>query len=168
MYLIKQEETLSASVAINRDSFEKDTIEELELFNRRTESAKEILGGHIVLSPMFKLLEEITIPSIQYTKFGQETNEKGFVVNMEGVALDYRSIALQADMFNTTKGRSFENVLFSNLTKDKNNYITFNLSFTVSPDLLSYDKNNLSKQTENPSTSTSEGSTLEDLGTQTQ
>jgi len=167
IYLTKQEGSLSASIALNRDSFEKDTIEELELFNKRTSSAKEILSNHIILSPMFKLLEEITIPSIQYTKFEQETSEKGFVVNMEGVALDYRSIALQADMFNTTKGRSFENVLFSNLTKDKNNYITFNLSFTVSPDLLSYEKNSASEQTQSSDASTT-SSTLEGSGAVTQ
>lgn len=147
IYLIKQKETLSASLTLTRDSFEKDTIDELELFDRRTESAKQILSKHIVLSPMFALLGEITIPQVQYTSFEQKTNEKGFLVNIEGLASDYRSIALQADMFNSVKGRSFKNVLFSNLMKDKNNNISFNLKFNVEPDLLSYEKNNLLKQT---------------------
>ena len=43
-------------------------------------------------------------------------------------------------MFNSIKGRSFSNVLFSNLTKDKNNNINFDLKFNVSPELLSYEK----------------------------
>ncbi|MFA5773728.1 MAG: hypothetical protein WC908_03605 [Candidatus Paceibacterota bacterium] len=143
IYLTKQKESLSASLAIARDSFEKDTIDELALFDKRTESAKQILNGHIVLSPMFALLGEITIPQIQYTNFEQQTNDKGFLVNIEGLALDYRSIALQADMFNSVKGRSFKNVLFSNLMKDKNNNISFDLKFNIDPDLLSYEKNDL-------------------------
>ncbi|MFA5827715.1 MAG: hypothetical protein WC839_04485 [Candidatus Paceibacterota bacterium] len=159
IYLTKQKETLSSSLAITRDSFEKDTIDELELFDKRTESAKQILSNHIVLSPMFALLGEITIPSIQYTNFEQKTDEKGFLVNIEGMARDYRSIALQADMFNSVKGRSFKNVLFSNLMKDKNNNISFNLKFNVELDLLSYEKNDLLEQT-NPLS--------QDLGNQTQ
>lgn len=145
-YLIKQKTDLSASLSITRDSFEKDTIVELELFDKRTTSAKQILANHIVFSPMFALLGEITIPQIQYTDFSQQTSDNGFMVNMEGIAKDYRSIALQADMFNTTKGSSFKNVLFSNLTKDKNNNVTFDLKFEVMPELLSYEKNTLTEQ----------------------
>ena len=149
MYLTKQQDSLSSSLSVTRNSFEKDTIDELELFDRRTESAKQILSNHIVLSPMFSLLGEMTIPSIQYTSFEQLTNDKGFLVNIEGVAKDYRSIALQADMFNSAKGMSFKNVLFSDLTKDKNNNVSFNLKFNVDPSLLSYEKNFISEGTVN-------------------
>ena len=151
-YLTKQQESLSMSLAVTRDSFEKDTIDELELFNKRTESAKQILNNHIVFSPLFNLLGNITIPSIQYTNFEQQTNEKGFLVDIDGVARDYRSIALQADIFNSSKGSSFKNVLFSNLMKDKNNNIGFNLKFNVDPSLLSYEKNDLLDQTNTPIT----------------
>ncbi len=140
-YLNKQKESLSASLLIARDSFEKDTISQLELFDKRINITKDILNGHIILSPMFKLLGNLTIPSIQYTKFEHRTENDGFHVNLSGISSDYRSIALQADVFNTTKSRYFKNVIFSNLTKDKKNYVTFDVSFTVDPTLLSYEKN---------------------------
>lgn len=143
IYLTKQEGILSTSLTTTRDSFEKSTIDELELFDKRTESAKQVLNNHIVLSPMFALLGDITIPQIQYTNFEEKTDATGFLVNMQGLARDYRSIALQADMFNSPAGKSFTNVLFSNLVKDKNNNVSFDLKFNVSPDLLSYEKNNL-------------------------
>ena len=143
IYLNKQKESYSNSLTSARDSFEQGTIDELDLFNKRTESAKELLNKHVVISPIFKLLQEITIPSVQYTTFEQITDENGFLVKIEGVARDYRSIALQADMFNSTKGLSFKNVVFSNLVKDKNNNIIFDLKFNVDPALLSYEKNNL-------------------------
>lgn len=140
-YLIKQKEVLSASLSTVRDSFEKDTINELELYDKRVSAAKQILGSHIVFSPMFALIGNLTLPTIQYTKFDQKTDTDGFTVKMSGVSQDYKSIALQADVFNTAKGRSFKNVVFSNLTKDKNNNVTFDISFNVDPDLLSYEKN---------------------------
>jgi hypothetical protein len=142
-YLVKQEESLSASLAATRDSFEKDTIDELSLFNKRNETAKNILTGHLVFSPMFSLLGDVTIPLIQYTKFNQETSKNVTTVKIEGIAQDYRSIALQADMFNSKKASPFKNVVFSNIVKDKNNNINFNLKFNVDKNLLSYEKNSL-------------------------
>ena len=137
-YLAKQKEVLSSSLEKVRDSFERDTISELELFDKRASAAKQVLSSHIVLSPMFELLGTLTIPSIQYTKFEHQTNEKGFFVKISGLARDY-----QADVFNSTKGRSFKNVVFSNLTRDKSNNVGFDLEFIVDPSLLSYEKNSL-------------------------
>ncbi len=147
-YLIKEKQILSASLEKVRDSFEKDTIDELELYDKRVSSAKQVLNGHIVLSPLFKLLGDLTIAGVQYTKFDHQTNDKGFFVKMSGIARDYRSIALQADVFNTAKGRSFKNVVFSNLTRNKNGYVTFDIDFIVDPELLSYQKNLLLEQTQ--------------------
>ena len=140
-YLIKQEGNLSSSLTKTRDTFEKDTLEELELFNKRSESATKILAGHIVLTPFFNRLAEITIPSVQYKNFEYQAGNNAYTVSIKGLAKDYRSIAQQSDAFNTTKGRSFKNVLFSDLTRDKSNYISFNLSFEIEPELLSYEKN---------------------------
>lgn len=142
-YLVKQKETLSNSLIKVRDSFEKATIDELALYDKRVNTAKQILNGHVVLSPLFTLLGDLTIPEVQYTKFEHTTSDKGFSVKLSGVAADYRSIALQADAFNATKGRSFKNVVFSNLTKNKDNSVGFDLEFNVEPALLSYEKNSV-------------------------
>ncbi len=140
-HLINQKEILSASLLKVRGSFQKDIIDELELFDKRIKTSKSILNNHIVLSPTFKLLGDLTIPAIQYTKFEQTFTEKGFHVNLSGISKDYRSIALQADIFNTSRGQYFNNIIFSNLTKNKNNYVIFSLEFDIDPSLLSYEKN---------------------------
>lgn len=148
-YLVQQEKTLSTSLETVRNSFEQDTINQLDLYDKRISASKQILNNHIVLSPMFSLLGSLTIPSIQYTKFDYENNNKEFDVKMSGVAIDYKSIALQADVFNDAKGRYFKNVVFSNLTKDKNNNVNFDIDFTVDPELLSYQKDMLLEQATN-------------------
>lgn len=147
IYLNKQQESLSSSLAVNSDSFEKETIAELELFSKRTASAKEVLENHVVLSPLFSLLGEITIPQIQYTRFDEQIDDKGVIlIKISGVALDYRSIALQADVFSSKEGNSFKNVLFSNLIKNKNGNVSFELKFNVEPDVISYEKNSLNEE----------------------
>lgn len=142
-YLIKQEEGLSVSLTKTRDTFEKDTLEELEMFNKKSLAATQILSKHLVLSPFFARLSEITIPSVQYKNFDYQAGTNAYTVSIKGIAKDYRSIAQQSDAFNTAKGRSFKNVLFSDLTRDKNNNVTFSLSFDIEPDLLSYEKSSM-------------------------
>jgi len=156
LYLTKQKETLSNSLIISRDSFEKETINELDLFYQKSKTAREILENHVTLSSIFSLLGEITIPQIQYTSFDAQFGDKGILsVNISGIADDYKSIALQANVFNTTKASSFKNVLFSNLSKDKNNNVTFNLSFDIDSSLYSYEKNILSDSSISSSSSSS-------------
>ena len=140
-YLNKQIDSLSSSLALARDEFEKGTIDDLALFDKRTQTAKTILNSHIVLSPFFSLLSKITVPSIQYTGFNQETTETGFAFNLKGIAKDYGSIISQSNVLSGPDGASFQNVLFYDLSKNKDNNITFSLKFNIKPELLSYKKN---------------------------
>lgn len=141
-YLQNNKNQLSANLSKVRESFDKDTISELEMYDKKTSIAREILDNHIVVSPIFNVINELTLSSIQYTRFIQERRtDDNFIVRMSGIAKDYKSIALQADVFNTGKGQIFKNLIFSNLTKDKNNYVTFDLEFTVDPTSLSYAEN---------------------------
>ena len=140
-YLTKQKADLSTSINKVKDSFDQNTISDLELFNKRISASEDILSKHLVLSPMFELLGSLTIPAVQYTKFDHENVDNNFTVKMSGIAPDYKSIALQADMFNSAQGRLFKDVVFSNLNKDTNNNVTFDVTFNVDPSLLSYEKN---------------------------
>jgi hypothetical protein len=141
IYLTNQRGVLSQSLVKASDTFEQETISELELFDKRTTVSKQILSSHIILSPLFSLLGDLTVPAVQYTKFEHKTTDKGFAVSLSGTARDYKSIALQADAFNSAKGRSFKNVVFSNLTKEAiTGNVIFDIQFTVDPSLLSYSK----------------------------
>jgi len=155
-YLIKQKDSLSAVLLKARSTFDQSTIDELELFDKRSSTAKNLLDHHIVFSPTFKLLANLTIPTIQYTRFNLAVNRnKDYEVRLSGISKDYKSIALQSDVLNSTKNNYFKNVIFSNLTKDKKNYVTFDLEFTIDPALLSYEKNISLEQSQSPSTNSS-------------
>jgi hypothetical protein len=153
-YLTNQKIALSSSLVKVKDNFDKNTIEELQLFDKRSTTAKQVLTNHVVLSPLFSLLGEMTIPAIQYTRFSHDTVDKVFSVKISGVARDYKSVAQQADAFNGAQGKYLKGVVFSNLTKDKSGAVTFDLEFTVDPALLSYEKNVALDQVNNPTTDT--------------
>lgn len=148
--LQKNKNQLSADLLKKRDSFDKDTISNLELYDKRSTVAGNLLKKHIVLSPLFEVLNELTLPSIQYTKFEHTIDKDQFVVKISGLASDYKSIALQADVFNTGRGTMLKDLIFSNLSKNKNNYVTFDLEFTVDPELLSYSKNITNAKVQKP------------------
>lgn len=149
IYLTKQKEAIIVSLEKSQGSFEQETIMKLESFDKKTSAVKEILSKHKVLTPLFSILSEITIPNVQYTKFSHEGNMDKMVVKIEGLAKDYASIAQQSEIYNSSKGRFFSDVVFSDLTKSETgNTINFKLEFSIDPSLLSYEKQ-LSGNTEN-------------------
>lgn len=137
---------LQQSLSIAKDSFQLESISELQIFDKRMSASNQILASHTVLSPVFSLLSEITIPTIQFTRLSLEPGVDGktFTARLSGLARSYKSIAVQIDVFNGSKGRYFKNVVFSNLVlqNDKINkgYVSFDLSFTIDPTLISYEK----------------------------
>lgn len=146
-YLLNNKDQLSSSLSKIKESFDKDTISELELYDKRSTVAQQVLQGHVVLSPLFQAINDYTLSSIQYTRFSHSIISDVFVIKMSGIARDYKSIALQADVFNTNKAAMFKDLVFSNLTKDKNNYVTFDLEFSVDPKTLSYEEHIANKNT---------------------
>jgi len=58
---------------------------------------------------------------------------------MNGVAVGYRSIALQSDLFSTKDiGKNFIEPVFSNLTLDDKGNVIFDLEFSVDPSFVDY------------------------------
>jgi len=141
-YLNKQKTELSSELEVIKNSFNEDTISELETFGERISVSSEILSNHIVLSPMFEMIGDLTIPAVWFTSFNHQTTEDGFIVKMSGVSEDFRSIALQAEVFGDDEDHSFKNIVFSDIVKDTDsNLVTFDLQFEVDPSLLSYEEN---------------------------
>lgn len=152
-FMINKVASLEESMGIAKESFEPESISEMQLFDKRMNVSTQILSTHTVFSPVFTLLSELTIPSIQFTKFLIEPSSDGknVSVRMSGLAQDYKSIALQSQVYNGPKGKYFKDVVFLNLVlqNDKINkgYVGFDVTFNVDPTLLSYTKSILTNTT---------------------
>lgn len=133
--------SMEGTLTLAQNRFEPSKIVELQVLDKRLRAADEILSKHIVTSPIFKALEKITMKTVRYTKFNYElltekSTKTTVNVKMSGVAVGYRSIALQSDLF--AKNKNLIDPIFSNLTLDNNGNVVFDLEFSVDPSFVNY------------------------------
>ncbi len=133
--IVKMETNLNLVKA----SFEPSRIAELQVLDKRLNAATEILSKHVAITPLFKILEDVTMKRMRYTKFGYELGEgknSRVLITMSGVAIGYAPIALQSDLF--TKEKNLIDPVFSNLNLDEKGNVFFDLEFSVDPALVDY------------------------------
>ena len=58
------------------------------------------------------------------------------MVKTSGIAVGYKSVALQSDLF--TKNKNLIDPVFSNLSLDNSGNVVFDLEFSVDPSLVNY------------------------------
>ena len=124
-----------------KNRFEPSKIIQLQILDKRLKAATEILSNHVAISPIFKSLQAITMKTVRFTKFsysmGNEKNQNMINVKMSGLAVGYRSVALQADLF--SKNKFFIDPVFSNLSLDNSGNVIFDLEFSVDPVFVDYE-----------------------------
>lgn len=120
-------------------AFDPGTIQELITLDRRINTSMELLDKHMIISPIFDLLSDSTLTTVQFTDFKFETPDATsdeIKVELIGVAPGYKTIGLEEEAF--AKNQYIKNPVFSNLTLGTKGQVTFNVTFTVDPALLEY------------------------------
>jgi len=137
--VVKNNADMENSLTLAQNSFEPSKLTELQVLDKRLNAATQILSSHIAVTPIFTELGKITMNSVRFTTFtytlGADANSN-IDVKMSGIATDYRSVALQSDLF--AQDKNFLNPVFSNLTVDNNGNILFDLEFSVVPSFVNY------------------------------
>jgi len=134
----KKIDSRQSALALAKNRFEPARISQLQVLDKRLKAASEVLNGHITVSPIFKALEAITMKTVRYTKFNYvlgDRNER-VEIKLSGLAVGYRSIALQSDLF--AKNKNLIDPVFSNLTLDDKGNVLFDLAFSVDPSFVNY------------------------------
>lgn len=137
--LVKKITNLQSTLNLAKNRFEPSKITELQTFDKRLISSSEILSKHITIIPIFSALEQLTMKSVRYTNFSYSlgSDEKITInIKMSGVAIGYRSIALQSDLF--AKNKNLIDPVFSNLALDNSGNVLFDLNFSVDPSFVNY------------------------------
>lgn len=130
---------LANQVAKSKKSFEINLVNDLVSLDRTINYAELTVANHTVLSPVFDILETYTLDSVRLTKFDFKINDsKQMIVLLGGEARDYQSIALQAKKFNEIS--AFRSIIFSDFSINQREKTTFNVTLTVSPELLAFAK----------------------------
>lgn len=138
-------DTYVARIEKARNEIGVDFVSDMVSLQAKIESAQELLGKHVAVSPIFKAIQETTVQKVHYKDFNYslETNnellETMVVVKMNGVAPDYKTIALQADAL--AQNTFIKDPIISDIKNDNvTNTVSFLLEFKVSLEDVSYQK----------------------------
>jgi hypothetical protein len=141
--LVSKKVELEKSIEEVKNSIGTDFLSDMKRLTSRISGVKELVQGHVVVSPIFSALEATTLRSVQYKSFTYElkddpsTRTQVVGVSMDGVAKNYSTIALQSDAF--SQSSLIKNPVFSNLTvDDKSSSVNFKLDFDVAIADLSF------------------------------
>jgi hypothetical protein len=122
-----------------------DFVSDMITLQKKITSTQALLDNHVTISPIFMELQKTTVQKIQYTSFDYSvvtdslSQQKDVVVKMNGVAPDYKTIALQTDAF--SQSTFIKEPIISDLkNNDENKTVDFMLEFKVDPKDVSYDK----------------------------
>jgi len=119
-----------------KESFDPSLLKLFENLDRRLRAAGNLIDSHTTLSPLFGLLDQLTLKTVRYTYLSYVNNGSAAAVKLSGEAVDFPSIALQALEFN--KDGRLQNPIFSNLGVASSGRVTFDVSFNVDLRLVSY------------------------------
>jgi hypothetical protein len=130
---------MQTTLQLAQNRFEPAKIAELQLLDKRLRASSQILSKHITIIPVFSALEQLTEKTVRYTKFSYDIGtDKNPAINirMSGIAIGYRAIALQSDLY--AKNKNLIDPVFSNLTLDNTGNVVFDLDFSVDPAFVNY------------------------------
>ena len=143
--LTNQRDSLSIDIGNKTKTFDADFLRKVTVLDKRIKASNDVLAKHTLVSPIFTKLEQLSLKTIQFTKFEMSPSiapAAGPVsIKMSGKAVNYAAIAAESDVLagvNSNKNTYFINPIFSNLNLDDKARVSFDLTFSVDKDLVSY------------------------------
>lgn len=123
-------------------------IYDVKRLDTRLKTARMLLDEHIIVTPIFELLQNSTLKTVRFLSFDFSSIEGNNVkVSMKGEATSYSSVALLSDSFNQEK--SWRNPMFSDLNLSQNGTVTFSFTGSVDPSLVLYKTSFVPTESEN-------------------
>jgi hypothetical protein len=119
-----------------RKVFEPEFLNEIRRLDMRLSVSRLLLDQHVVLTPVFDILEQTVLPDVRYSRFSYSVSDGQVFVTAEGVARSFTSIAQQSNVLGRTV--SVRDHIFSDFQTDEMGNVGFQLALAFSPDVLLY------------------------------
>ena len=136
-YLSSQLEKDKATFVKTQEAFDTLTIDTLVKLDKRIESAKKILKGHVAILPVFDYLESKTLKNVRFKNMKLSFLEDNAVeITMKGEARNFSAVALQSDVF--AENKNFINSMISDIDLSPAGNVIFNFKTQIDPSMVSY------------------------------
>lgn len=129
--------SLRSQLASSEQTLDKETINNLIVFNDKLNLVKSLVWKHKVISRFMNSLASSTVSTVSFSSFDfNSVNQGNIKITMRGKAPSYGSLALQEDVF--SKNKYFKKIEFSDLTLSEQNMVSFTVSVDVDPEIVVY------------------------------
>lgn len=134
-------ENMSQSIDRVKEAIEPQLIENLADTDLRIETSQLLLNDHIIVSSVFRILEDLTLKTVRFSSFSFFISEDGEIkLLLTGEAKNYSSLALQSDVFGDEE--AMMEPIFSNLNLNDQGNVSFSFETPIKRSFILY-KNNL-------------------------
>lgn len=146
-YLLKVQVAYKTELANKEKQFDPALVGQLKQANFQIETAKKLLGNHIALSQIFGVIQELTVSYVRFVSLDfsgptSDSTSKDMSVKMEGYGIDLPAVAFQSDVLGKLEDYGLANVvsnaMVSDPSLDATGAVSFSLSATVNPSMMSY------------------------------
>ncbi len=134
--------SVNESLVRARNSFDQNTVKEFSRLNDKINASELLLKQHISPSVLFKVIGDVTLKNVRFINF-RYANAGGdkISISMNGEAVSYEAVALQASAFTNPKLRNvFRSPIFSDPDLGSNGRAVFTFTTGIDPILLNYYK----------------------------
>lgn len=135
-YLTKNIADMKATIERAEKAFEPSLILELVRLDTRLKVSSQLLTKHTVFSPLFRSIEQATLPEVSFNAFQFEYEEGIPQVQMKGIATRYTPIAQQSTVLG--QNNLIVDHIFSNFALTQTGRVSFDLNFALNPSLMLY------------------------------
>lgn len=136
-YLSKTLSDKKASLNLAQGAYEPGTIQDLARMDQRITAAKTLLSKHVAPSAIFAFLGAQTLEKVYFSSFSFTLGGDGSAkITLSGTADSFSTVALQSDQFGSNK--VLKDVIFSGIAVDAKGSVSFSVSATVDPSVISY------------------------------
>jgi len=138
-----------------RSGFDPALIDELDKLGARISTTKELLNNHIAFTPVFPIVESVTLTSVSFNsmniEYGESSNEDSpsgnsdnsrVIVNLSGTAPGYPTVALQSSEL--ASHDKIRNPVLSDFSLNNEGNVEFSVQFRIPEEELLYKNTNIS------------------------
>jgi len=133
-YLNRNIVSMNETIDRAEKAFEPSLILELVRLDTRLKVSSQLLAKHTAFSPLFRFLEQATLPDVSFTSFQFQYDEGVPRVQMKGIATRYTPIAQQSNVLG--ESNLIVDHIFSNFALTDSGRVSFDLNYGLNPDLL--------------------------------
>lgn len=138
-YLKSQIESLNISLREAQSAFDSPQNQSILLISDQLKAIQTLLAEHKVISPLFQMLEQETLPTVKWSSFTFTRETSGQVsAVIKGEAQSYASLAQQSDIF--LKSKAFTDIVFNGVTLSTTGTVETTLKVMINPDIIMYSR----------------------------